>query len=80
MVGPTFPVVTTPSLDTVIAAGRYSKGTLFGLGSENMAMTCCKAPVGAKLPGLDQIILQGAAWAGYYGIKCGGAKVSAPGS
>ncbi|PNG99858.1 hypothetical protein TSOC_014351, partial [Tetrabaena socialis] len=76
MLGRAFPIVTTVSLDTVIAATRYSKGTALSLGSESMVLSCCgSSKSDATIPGLDQLLLNGAVWAAWYGIKCGEVKV-----
>ncbi|KAG2489476.1 hypothetical protein HYH03_012112 [Edaphochlamys debaryana] len=83
LLGPAFAVVTTSTQDAVVATTRYGKGRVVAFGGEKMITGCCtlqqkpnkkKKPTQQSDPDTDQLILNMATWAAWYGTKVPGSK------
>ncbi|PNW70885.1 hypothetical protein CHLRE_17g737400v5 [Chlamydomonas reinhardtii] len=79
LTGPALPVVRSPTDDPIVATSRYGHGRIAVFGGEKLITGCCKpkAKPGRPTsdPGTDQLIVNIATWAAWYGTKVGKALI-----
>ncbi|KAG2442818.1 hypothetical protein HXX76_002897 [Chlamydomonas incerta] len=79
LTGPALPVVRSPSDDPIVATSHYGHGRVAVFGGEKLITGCCKpkAKRGRPTsdPGTDQLIVNIATWAAWYGTKVGKAII-----